>query len=192
MRVIFLLIVLLGTAHYSIGNEQKCESSMVPSISDKIWTYGQDSRERPSSKKVILVGGCFDVFHYGHLTFLMEAKKQGDYLVVALESDDAIQSYKRRKPVHNIQQRAHILASLLFVDEVVILPRLKGYDDYMKLVTTLHPDIIAVTEGDPQIENKRKQMASIGGTVNVVTSHVFGLSTTSIISRAKCDERAPS
>lgn len=41
-------------------------------------------------KKVILTGGCFDIFHFGHLSLLQAAEKQGDILVVALESDEFI------------------------------------------------------------------------------------------------------
>ena len=46
-------------------------------------------------KKIVLVGGCFDLIHYGHLKFLEAAKEQGDFLIVALESDEFIKKHKR-------------------------------------------------------------------------------------------------
>ena len=90
-------------------------------------------------KKKILVGGCFDVFHYGHLLFLRKAKEQGDTLIIALESDDFIRQHKKREQVHTQKQRAEILASLEFVDFIILLPLLSSYDSYLNLVKLRYP-----------------------------------------------------
>ena len=59
--------------------------------------------------KKVLVGGCFDLIHYGHIVFLKEARKQGDYLIVALESDDNVKKYKgENRPVHKQSERAEM------------------------------------------------------------------------------------
>ena len=51
-----------------------------------------NAKGRFMNKKTVLVGGCFDVFHFGHLQFLNSAKEQGDYLIVILEPDEVIKS----------------------------------------------------------------------------------------------------
>ena len=59
------------------------------------------NKKCPIHSKIVLVGGCFDLLHYGHIEFLKNAKKQGEYLIVALEPDEAIVNYKKRQPIHN-------------------------------------------------------------------------------------------
>ena len=133
-------------------------------------------------KKTVLVGGCFDLLHYGHLAFLKNAQKKGEILIVALESDEFISTYKKRKPVHNQQQRAEILASLRFVDFVIKLPLMNGNDSYFSLVKTISPAIIAVTEGDPIITIKQKQADSVGGQLIIASPSLSTFSTSSILS----------
>lgn len=152
--------------------------------SQKIWSYKKDHRPFTPGQPVVLVGGCFDLFHYGHLAFLKAAKKpEGQkefHLVIALESDEAILTYKKKSPIHCAKQRAEILAALYMVDEIVILPLMKGYEDYFEFVQSIRPQIIAVTEGDPQQKNKEKQMAILKGKVVVVTPLIDQLSSSRI------------
>ena len=69
--------------------------------------------------KKVLVGGVFDIIHYGHVHFLKNAKSLGDHLVVALESDKNVKRLKgEKRPIHNQNQRREMLESLEFVDEV--------------------------------------------------------------------------
>lgn len=133
------------------------------------------------AKKVVLVGGCFDLFHFGHLEFLKAAKKQGNYLVVAIDPDEFIRDKKGREPVHTQKQRAQILKSLKFVDKVICLPYLKTYEDYLFLVTKIKPSVIAVTKNDPQLKNKQKQAKTIGAKVKVVTPLLKNFSSTQIL-----------
>ncbi len=148
-----------------------------------IWKYSEiDSKKNElEGKKVVLVGGCFDLLHYGHFTFLQQAKKQGEVLVVALEPDEFIQKKKNRKPIHSQQQRAEILASLQMVDYIVLLPLLKSDQEYADLVTKINPAIIAVTEGDPNISHKQKHSKKVNAQVVVVSSLVPEFSTTQIM-----------
>ena len=93
---------------------------------DKIVTYTEiDKRKELHSHRIVLTGGCFDLFHYGHWYFLHEAKKAGEILAVALESDNFIINKKKKKPVHNQQQRALILSSIDVVDLIIMLPFFK-------------------------------------------------------------------
>ncbi len=132
------------------------------------------------NKNIVLVGGCFDIFHYGHLKFLEKAKKQGDFLIVILESDQYIKKYKRQQPIHNQQQRAEILASLSFVDLIIKIPLFKSDKNYFELVKLIKPKIIAVTQGDKQLKNKKKQAREIGGEVKVVSPLLKKFSTKKI------------
>lgn len=98
--------------------------------------------------KTVLVGGCFDIVHYGHIHFLSEAKKLGDFLIVALESDVNIKKLKGvKRPFHNQEQRKEILESLKFVNKVIILKDEMTDLDYEKMVTLISPQIIAITKG---------------------------------------------
>lgn len=134
-------------------------------------------------KKIVLVGGCFDLLHFGHLQFLKAAKKQGNYLIVALESDEFIRRYKYRQPFHTQAQRAAILKQLRVVDKVINLKLLETYTDYLNLVKKIKPDIIALTKGDKQIKNKKKQAKIIGAKVKIVTDIIENLSTSTFLLR---------
>lgn len=122
---------------------------------------------RPNnSKRVILTGGCFDVLHAGHIEFLTHAKELGDYLVVALESDENVTRRKGPlRPIHTQQQRKAMLGALRVVDSVIDLPSMETDTDYAELVSKIKPQIIAVTEGDPYLSQKQKQAKSIGAMV---------------------------
>lgn len=119
--------------------------------------------------KKILVGGCFDLLHFGHTEFLRQAKTYGEYLVVALESDENVRHMKGdARPIHTQIQRKAMLESLRYVDEVLMLPVMKTDADYAKLVSDVHPSVIAITEGDPVISKKQHHAASIGATVVII------------------------
>ena len=70
--------------------------------------------------KRVITFGTFDVFHIGHINILERARKQGDYLVVGVSSDQLNFEKKQRYPVYPQDQRMRILESLRFVDEVFV------------------------------------------------------------------------
>lgn len=120
-------------------------------------------------KKIVLVGGCFDLLHYGHVRFLKEAKKMGNWLVVALESDENVRRMKGDgRPIHNQQQRKSMLEALSSVDEVIALPPMNKHQEYFDLVTRVHPQVIAITQGDPLESNKREQAVKTGAELIVI------------------------
>ncbi|PIY68703.1 glycerol-3-phosphate cytidylyltransferase [Candidatus Roizmanbacteria bacterium CG_4_10_14_0_8_um_filter_39_9] len=139
----------------------------------------QSLPQRLTGKKIILVGGCFDVFHIGHLTFLSRAKQLGDVLVVLLESDDFIRKVKKREPVHRIEERALILSELRCVDLVITLPHMIDNHDYEEIIRKIHPTIIAVTQGDPKLILKQNQAKTINGFV-VEVDYVPGYSSSEV------------
>ncbi len=114
-------------------------------------------------KKIILVGGCFDLLHFGHISFLKRARSLGDYLIVALESDENVRRMKGdARPIHTQAQRKEMIESLSCVDEVITLPPMHGYPDYLELVKKIKPAVIAVTEGDHAKIKKGQQAKEIG------------------------------
>ena len=131
--------------------------------------------------KKVLVGGCFDILHYGHLYFLKNAKKLGDYLIVALEPDITVKKLKGiTRPIHNQKQRKEMLESLRFVDEVIILKPNMNDNGYLKFVTKINPQIIAVTKGDKYLKQKQQHAKQVGAKV-VEIKKIKNLSTSKII-----------
>ncbi len=111
----------------------------------------------------VLVGGCFDILHYGHVQFLKKAKKLGSHLTVLLESDNSVTHLKGKgRPIHSQEKRRSILASLKFVDEVVNLPGIMHDNDYDSLIKKINPQVIVATEGDPLTLKKKKQAQALG------------------------------
>jgi FAD synthetase len=131
-----------------------------------IITYKDLLQEKPSlGSNIVLVGGCFDILHIGHVEFLSISKQQGDTLVVALESNEFITERKKQQIVHTQRERAAILQSLRSVDYVILLPLMQGKDDYEKLVKAVAPSCISYTQGDGQKENKNIFAKLIGAKV---------------------------
>lgn len=119
--------------------------------------------------KTVLVGGCFDFIHYGHISFLEEAKKHGDKLIVMLEPDETVKKRKGEgRPFHTQEQRKQMLEALRAVDNVIILPKNMTDADYVTEILEIKPDIIALTEGDPILEKKLKQTEMVGAKALVI------------------------
>lgn len=134
------------------------------------------------NKHIILAGGCFDLLHIGHITFLEEAKKHGDVLIILLESDEAISKSKGdKRPINSQDDRAKILSALSAVDYIIPLNDSmtnKGYDD---LVIALKPAIIATTAGDINRNHKERQAELVHAKVIDVTMPISDKSTTKLV-----------
>ena len=144
-------------------------------------------KSKKEKAKVVLVGGCFDILHYGHIHFLKKARALGNYLVVALESDKNIKRLKgKKRPIHDQNQRREMLESLHFVDQVIVLADKMNDKDYEKLVKIVNPQVIAVTSGDPIIGKKRKQAEEIGASL-IEIPRIKVASTTQIAKLLKID-----
>ncbi len=96
-------------------------------------------RVRGEGKKVIFTNGCFDILHHGHVRYLSEAKKCGDYLVIGLNSDKSVRNIKGgNRPVMSEGARAELLAALCFVDGVVIFDE----EDPLNIIKHLRPHVL--------------------------------------------------
>lgn len=73
-----------------------------------------------SKKRIGYTTGVFDLLHVGHLYLLQKAKKYCNYLIVGVSSDDLVLKLKGRKPVLSYEERAFMISSIKWVDEVVI------------------------------------------------------------------------
>ncbi len=95
-------------------------------------------------KTVVFTNGCFDLLHVGHLRVLNWAKRRGDILVVALNSDASVRRLKgARRPLLPLKDRAKLMASLRPVDYVTFFPE----DTPAALIRRLRPDVL-VKGGD--------------------------------------------
>ncbi len=138
---------------------------------------------RNEDKTIVLVGGCFDIIHKGHIIFLEHAKKQGDILFVLLESDMTIRKLKGSgRPVNNQQDRATVVSALKYVDYVICLPSLYTNDKYDRLIQKIKPHIIATTKNDPQRYHKERQAKQVQAKIIDVTDHIPNHSTSKIAS----------
>jgi len=133
-------------------------------------------------EEVVLVGGCFDILHLGHVTFLEEAKKMGKKLVILLESDETIKKLKgENRPINRQIDRAEMLTKLKMVDYVVMLPELKDNQDYTDLIKKINPKIIAVSGGDEKIELKKQEAKIVGAKLVEVIKRIKQYSTSQMI-----------
>lgn len=126
-------------------------------------------------KKVVFTNGCFDILHVGHVTYLEEAKNEGDILVVGVNTDASVRVLKGpSRPIHDEQSRLMVLAALESVDAVILFAE----DTPLELISTLRPDIL-VKGGDYPVESivGYSLVTGYGGTVKTL-SLVEGYSTT--------------
>lgn len=135
-------------------------------------------------KRKVLIGGCFDILHPGHFEFIKQAKKQGDCLILLLESDKNIHKLKGKDhPLNGQVVRAKNLLANTAVDYVVLLKPTVSNDYYDNLVKSACPAIIAVTENDPLLEVKKKQARSVNGEVVIVMKRDTRYSTSSLLNK---------
>lgn len=137
-------------------------------------------RLKKSGKKIVFTNGCFDILHYGHITYLQDARNQGDALILGLNSDASIRHLKgASRPIIGQEERAHILAALECVDYVVIFDE----ETPLHLIEAIKPYRLA-KGGDytPDTVVGRAVVEANGGAV-VIIPFVAGKSTTGIIER---------
>lgn len=133
-----------------------------------------------AGRKVVFTNGVFDLLHVGHIRYLQEAKAQGDFLVVGVNTDESVRKLKGpTRPLQNEAARGEILAALSAVDFTVLF----GEDTPERLIHEIRPDVL-VKGGDYTIDTivGSKFVMSYGGVVKPL-QFVDGFSTTSIVKK---------
>lgn len=137
---------------------------------------------KKEGKTIAFTNGCFDILHAGHIASLLQASKEGDKLVVALNADASVKGLKgENRPVNNEEARAVVMAALGMVDAVTIFSE----STPRELIIAIKPDVL-VKGGDYKVEDiaGAKEVIESGGKV-VINPIVEGFSTTYIIERMK-------
>lgn len=137
---------------------------------------------RRQNRKLVVTNGCFDLVHRGHASYLIEAAKLGDELLVLINSDASVRAIKGdSRPVVSEADRAYLLAALESVSRVVI------FDDARcdRELAALKPDVYAKA-GDYTLEtlvaSEREALQSCGAEI-VFMPFVQGFSTTNIVEK---------
>lgn len=139
-----------------------------------IWRFKND--------KIVFTNGCFDILHRGHVEYLAKAASLGTKLVIGLNSDSSVKRLKGdSRPVNDEKSRALLLASLIFVDAVILFDTDTPYD----LIKAVQPDVV-VKGGDYKAEDivGYDIVKAKGGEVATI-DFIEGFSTTSTIERMK-------
>ncbi len=135
-----------------------------------------------AGRKVVLTNGCFDLLHAGHLYFLQEARRLGDALFVAINSDESVRVLKGpKRPVQSERERAYALAALECTSALVVFhqPRLTAE------IAALRPDVYAKA-GDYTLEklerSEREALQACGAEIRFLP-FLAGFSSTALICR---------
>lgn len=114
-------------------------SGLAPGILDEDHLKSLILEAQQKGEVVVMTNGCFDILHAGHVDYLTEAKKRGDRLVVAINTDESVQKLKGlTRPVHSLENRMKVLSALAAVDWVVPF----GEETPERLISKLLPDIL--------------------------------------------------
>ena len=140
------------------------------------------ARLRRRGERIVFTNGCFDLLHIGHLRYLQRARRHGDRLVVAINSDRSVRKIKGPpRPLLPQAERAEVLAALSSVDYVTVFDE----PDPLAVITALQPDVLI--KGSDWGQNKiigREVVERRGGRVRRVPL-VKGISTTRLIEKIR-------
>lgn len=153
-------------------------------IEEKIvpWSFFQENDVKLHNHKIVFTNGCFDVLHFGHVHYLLQAKKLGDILVIGLNSDNSVRRLKGpTRPINGENERAFVLAALVCVDYVTLFEE----DTPEELIKVVRPDVL-VKGGDYTLDNivGAEFVTQNGGIVTTIP-FVEGFSSTRIIEKLK-------
>lgn len=135
---------------------------------------------KEEKQRIVFTNGCFDILHFGHVSYLEEAKDCGDVLIVGLNSDASVKRLKgETRPINGELERAFVLCGLKSVDFVVIFDQDTPYD-LIKLIT---PEVL-VKGGDwkPEQIVGSEHVLNHGGEVKSLLFQA-GFSTTNLIDK---------
>lgn len=137
---------------------------------------------RGSGRKLVVTNGCFDLLHAGHVSYLENARKLGDSLLIGVNGDEAVRKLKGEgRPINNEQDRALVLAALESVDGVCIFAEATA----TRFLARAEPDVY-VKGGDYTVDtlnqDERRTVEKTGGKI-VIIPFVPGKSTTGTLGK---------
>lgn len=138
-------------------------TELIPDLA-ALAKLGEDLRA--AGRTVVLANGCFDVLHVGHVRYLSGARDEGDFLVVAINSDESVRTLKGEgRPVTSEDERAEILLAIRWVDAVYIFDELT----VDSVIEALRPGVHAKgTDYTADTVPERDKVAACGGRVAIV------------------------
>jgi len=133
-------------------------------------------------KKIVFTNGCFDILHRGHIEYLAKAASLGDVLFIGVNSDDSVRRLKgNNRPLQDEDSRLRIMASLQFVDAVVLFDQDTPYE----LISLVKPHILVKgADYKPQDIVGYDIVMARGGQVKTI-DFLPGYSTTAIEQKIK-------
>ncbi len=151
-------------------------------ISNKIFTLEQLKKVvmgwRIKSDSIVFTNGCFDILHLGHIDYLSKAKDLGTRLIVGVNTDSSVKRLGKgdSRPINDETSRSMIIASLQFVDAVILFDEDTPYE----LIKAIEPDVL-VKGADYTIDKVvgADIVMARGGKVELIT-YLEGYSTTNI------------
>jgi D-beta-D-heptose 7-phosphate kinase/D-beta-D-heptose 1-phosphate adenosyltransferase len=139
------------------------------------------ARLRKNGRKLVFTNGCFDILHTGHVDYLNFARKQGDALVIGLNSDSSVRGSKGpNRPIVPQADRAKVLAALECVDYVVIF----NEGEPAPLVAEIIPDVLVKGKDWAHYVSGRDTVEKHGGKV-VLAKLTKGRSTTDLVKKIR-------
>jgi rfaE bifunctional protein nucleotidyltransferase chain/domain len=158
---------------------------MMRHYSDKILTpaamLAEREKLRGEGKRLVFTNGCFDILHPGHVDYLAFARRQGDALLVGVNSDASVQRNKGpARPIVPEGDRCKVLAALEAIDYVVLFDE----DEPAALIGQIIPDVLVKGSDWAHYVSGREVVEAHGGKV-VLAELVAGRSSTNIIERIK-------
>lgn len=176
-----IVVGKLGTASVSAPELRgSAGSARTPGLGDvsaeQLQVMVKDARVR--GERIVMTNGCFDILHAGHVTYLNEAKRLGDRLIVAMNDDESVRRLKGNgRPINPLERRMAVLGALGCVDWVV--PFSEATPE--RLICAIAPDLL-VKGGDYRPEDIAGHdcVRKNGGEV-VVLDYADGCSTSDII-----------
>jgi D-beta-D-heptose 7-phosphate kinase/D-beta-D-heptose 1-phosphate adenosyltransferase len=132
--------------------------------------------------RVVFTNGVFDILHPGHVRYLAEARRHGDALIVAVNSDRSVRAIKGPdRPVHHEAERAEVLAALASVDAAVIFDEDTPHD----IITAIQPDVLVKGADWPADQIVGRDIVEARGGVVIRVPVEQGHSTTGILGKLK-------
>lgn len=131
---------------------------------------------------VVFTNGCFDILHLGHIDYLSKTADQGNILIVGLNTDRSVKKIKgKKRPINNEASRAAVLASLFFIDAVVLFDEETPYN----IIKTISPDILVKGSDYKAEEIVGCDIVKSYGGKTVTIDFLDGYSTSSLIEKMK-------